>query len=144
MTEDEFKFAIRGYKSSPLLAGFKKQYAEGNVKMTDADLDEARANEAWEQLNRTGWPHEAAVAVVAARLAREGWTPPAPDDPLLPEAREILVKTWANADTKARVVQGDFDNNLTLLCALSGLRRGIELGKEQERNRRVDACDWRT
>ena len=52
--------------------------------MTNEELDNARAEEAWKIFK-----HEN-VAAVAARLAREGWTPPVPVDPDLAEAKKII------------------------------------------------------
>lgn len=50
--------------------------------MTNEELDRARVDEAI----RTGNGIVGTVALIAARLAREGWTPPAPVDPDLAEA----------------------------------------------------------
>lgn len=52
--------------------------------MTNEELDCARVEEAWRQYN-IGNTFDT-VVLIAARLAREGWTPPAPVDPDLAEA----------------------------------------------------------
>jgi hypothetical protein len=54
--------------------------------MTNEELDEARGNEAYElwcrdQPDGTKGYAPVQVAIRAARLAREGWTPPEPVDP---------------------------------------------------------------
>ena len=46
--------------------------------MTNDELDNARADEAWNIIKRT---ENQDVARIAARLAREGWTPPVAVDP---------------------------------------------------------------
>jgi hypothetical protein len=49
--------------------------------MTNEELDEARAKEAWRLWNDEDGVTDEGHAVIAARLAREGWTPPEPVDP---------------------------------------------------------------
>jgi len=51
--------------------------------MTNEELDEVRAEEAWNIIKGSG---DQDVALIAARLAREGWTPPVVVDPDLAEA----------------------------------------------------------
>jgi hypothetical protein len=46
--------------------------------MTNEELDEARVDEAWRVAAREG---HGKISIIAARLAREGWTPPEPVDP---------------------------------------------------------------
>lgn len=60
-------------------------------------------------------------------------------DPLLPIAREIVASTqhdpWPESpwhlEQAAVIRMGHGDRNLTVLAALHGLRRGIEIAKEQ-------------
>ena len=63
--------------------------------MLDADeLDYARVKEAKRRTELPGiWPD---ISLIAARLAREGWTPPEVVDPDLAEA-ETLWSIWLNA-----------------------------------------------
>lgn len=51
--------------------------------MTNEELDKARAEQAWSEHYADGGRD---VSAIAARLAREGWTPPEPVDPDLAEA----------------------------------------------------------
>lgn len=85
-----------------------------------SDLDVARARKATAELDPKMTEMSVAdamdMAVRAARLAREGWTP---EDPLLNEAREIVRSdTWHGL--------GGADE-----LALRALRRGIEIGKRE-------------
>ena len=54
--------------------------------MTNEELDCARVEEAWNIYNRE---HSGDVSAIAARLAREGWTPPEPVDPDIAEAEKV-------------------------------------------------------
>lgn len=91
--------------------------------MTDEELDLARAEEA-----RRLWtaqegiqPHD---TVIAARLAREGWTP---TDPLLIEAREICA-AYARVHGEATAPHyagGHYDNQNDVQCTLTALRRSL-------------------
>jgi len=55
--------------------------------MTNEELDQARAEEAFEQSKAGDLFTD--IAAYAARLAREGWTPPVPVDPDLNMARDF-------------------------------------------------------
>jgi hypothetical protein len=84
--------------------------------MTNEELDNAREIEAiriydLEQDNPKGH----GVARIAARLAREGWTPPVAVDPDLAEA-DKLAYAWHVGEIK------DVPN-----LALAGIKRGREL-----------------
>ncbi len=57
--------------------------------MTNEELDQARAEEARKQQYDIGAKNMLDVLAHAARLAREGWTPPVPVDPDLAEAEEM-------------------------------------------------------
>jgi hypothetical protein len=77
--------------------------------MTNEELDNARAEEAWNIYNRE---RKGDVSAIAARLAREGWTPPVPVDPDLAEA-EKLWELWGHS-------KGNY-------LALKAIKRGREL-----------------
>lgn len=81
--------------------------------MTDEELDEVRAEEAWNIIKRN---EDQDVALIAARLAREGWTPPVAVDPDLAEAREISGSK--------------FYGNLQAV-ALDAIKRGRELERAE-------------
>lgn len=107
--------------------------------MTDDQLDQARADEALricrEDADKRGVPYAAILpayfASTAARLAREGWTPP---DPLLLEARRIMAAYCQDTHgAPYAYMSGSADDGPWVQVALLGVRRGIELGREQER-----------
>ncbi len=99
--------------------------------MTNEELDKARADEAynrWYRLNAVGETgRQVTSALIAARLAREGWTP---EDPLLQEARELCAQWYDKRPgpyTAAGYRKGDNDHRDLMVIALSALRRGMEL-----------------
>lgn len=102
--------------------------------MTDEELDEARAKEALsivagtrEAGDNAGYMRQ--LALTAARLARENWRP---EDPLLKEAREIIVSLDVAGDgSEADIRGGRYDDFPTVRIALAALRRGIELARGQ-------------
>ena len=85
--------------------------------MTDEELDEARAKEAWRLLGgKEGcvpYPEIRRVVTVAARLSREGWMPV---DPLGAEADELI---------------GHGMHMGLRQFVIAALRRGMELAKEK-------------
>ena len=93
--------------------------------MTNEDLDAARGREAeriWGDLPAmTGQT----LATIAARLTREGWTPPEPVDPDLLAARERMKThlTWIDAD---QIDQGAHDSAGSARAYLAGCTRGRE------------------
>ena len=95
--------------------------------MTNEELDRARADEAhrlWQKGGLMGNP-----VIIAARLAREGWTPP---DPLLKEAREVCAQVEegrGSHSTAESFRTGAFDMSGVMEYALAALKRGIEVGK---------------
>ncbi len=93
--------------------------------MTDDELDEERAEEAWRIVAAgTYWPHRPLMPwIVAARLAREGWTPP---DSLLAEARRVIEETapWLGLDRDGPMSVGTLTD-----ITLAALKRGMELAK---------------
>jgi hypothetical protein len=86
--------------------------------MTNEELDEARAKEALRI-----WTAEDGVshAVVAARLAREGWTPPEPVDPDI-----LAFREWCKS-----ALYSAADDSMTAQAYLAGARMARE--REQER-----------
>lgn len=96
--------------------------------MTDEELDRARAAEAT-KMSATG--HWKDIAILAARLAREGWVPIDPD---LIEAREMWAQDLeadgclaaaAEARASAR------DDTLGIQLCLAGIKRGRELARKE-------------
>lgn len=95
--------------------------------MTPEELDEARAREALRQLYgpEANFASHDRVSTLAARLAREGWTPVDPD---LIQAREIAAGThdgsseWADGAKK-----GLRDDSRAVQLVLAGIKRGREL-----------------
>ena len=98
--------------------------------MTNEELDHARAEEAWVLYN-SGEMRD--VSAIAARLAREGWTPPVTVDPDLIEVREIVARlydvSWPERANSIRV--GDQDHNVENVSALAGIKRGRELERAE-------------
>jgi hypothetical protein len=85
--------------------------------MTNEELDRATADEAWRLWQIQGADHPQ-PATIAARLAREGWTPPEPVDPDL-----LALKGWLN---------GPFRVVPTLEAAYLA---GARMAREQEQER---------
>jgi hypothetical protein len=89
--------------------------------MTPEELDKATADEAWRLLEEGE-----DVAVIAARLAREGWKPPEPVDPDLLVVREIAAKQYKGAEAvvSADIRLGKYDGDAVLICALAAYKAG--------------------
>lgn len=101
--------------------------------MTDEELDLARANEALRIWTAAGYV-DPVPAIIAARLAREGWMPV---DPLLVEAREICaadVERLENHWTADIYRKGRYDSGTLVRVTLAALKRGIKIAEEK-------ACD---
>jgi hypothetical protein len=97
--------------------------------MTDEELDKARAEEA----RRRRGPGSPLVedATIAARLAREGWTPP-PVDPDLLAVREIVAEWWDGMGSgySAREVRaGRCDMHDLIKVALAAYKAGKEAAR---------------
>ncbi len=91
--------------------------------MTNEELDKATADEAW-RIMEEGQD----VAVIAARLAREGWTPPEPVDPDV-----LAFREWMDTNPlkpRPATEQNRYDN---LLCEV--FVQGARMAREQERKR---------
>ena len=106
----------------------------------EEQLDEARGEEAvrlWDYVeDGPARPGRGAIATIAARLAREGWTPPEPE-PADPDV--LAFREWGAADSEADGWtggatlhrQGHFDLSETAQAYLAGARMAAE--REQER-----------
>jgi hypothetical protein len=98
--------------------------------MTPEELDEARGIEAqrrWmteEQTRSSSW-------AVAARLARENWTPPEPVDPDVLAYREWEVSQLTDHIDREEVLAGKWDRGVMATAYLAGARIARE--REQER-----------
>jgi hypothetical protein len=90
--------------------------------MTHEELDKATADEAWRLLEEGQ-----DVAVIAARLAREGWTPPPTVDPDVLAFREWGSKV-ENAAYRETVLAGEWDHGF----AAKGFVAGARYAREQE------------
>jgi len=108
--------------------------------MTNEELDEARGNEAYElwcrdQPDGTKGYAPVQVAIRAAPLAREGWTPPEP----VVDPDVLAFREWGAADCEADGWtagatlhrQGHFDISEGAAAFLAGARMARE--QEQER-----------
>jgi hypothetical protein len=91
--------------------------------LDDEALDRAIADEALRR-HINGSRHN--VAAEGAFLARTGWQPPAPVDPLLLEARELVAAHTSNAS--ALILDGKWDDDYSIKLVLAALQRGYELG----------------
>lgn len=93
--------------------------------MTNEELDEARAKEARRIHYAKECPPVGEDAIIAARLAREGWTPPEPVDPDLLAVREIVAKEWESkmfphhADAARK---GRYDAEVSVRAALAAYK----------------------
>ena len=98
--------------------------------MNPEKLDEARAKEARRRWNSND-PTIPDIATGAARLAREGWTPPEPEpvDPDILAFREWATKEWPIASEAAS--GGHMDTTRYAQAYLAGAR----MAREQERER---------
>ena len=94
--------------------------------MKPEELDKATADEAW-RIMEEGQD----VAVIAARLAREGWTPPEPVDPDVLAYREWEVSQLTDHFDREKVLAGKWDRGVTATAYLAGARMARE--QEQER-----------
>jgi hypothetical protein len=101
--------------------------------MTNEELDEARAKEAWRKCDALGFGKDyESPTIIAARLAREGWMPPPPVDPDVLAVREIAaaryermgLDSWAHAARK-----GKFDAGDDLQNTLAAYRAGKEAAR---------------
>ena len=99
--------------------------------MTPEELDEARAKGAWRIWNESEEDDTLTTAIIAARLAREGWTPPEPVDPDLLAFREFASKAARSASLAESYRDGGMDSCTSAHLFLAGAR----MAREQERER---------
>lgn len=100
--------------------------------MSPEELDEARAKEAYREWQEQGCQGDDTidVASIAARLAREGWTPPEPVvDPDILAFREWAAQGPGNP--RWAIEAGQWDNGLAAHTFLAGAR----MARERERER---------
>lgn len=99
--------------------------------MTPEELDEARAKEAYRQADGADrYLTHFEAATIAARLARENWTPPEPVDPDLLAFREWLVEQWP--DLQEEATSGETDSIIPARAYLAGARMARERAKVLE------------
>lgn len=98
--------------------------------MTDEELDQARADEARRLWCESDIRYD--VALIAACLAREGWTPPSPSvDPDVLMVREVLAGYWVNNLSESGCCRnGDRDDGDAFQAALAAFR--AEKKRQQE------------
>jgi hypothetical protein len=93
--------------------------------MTNEELDRARGAEAyrlWESAeSRVG---EENRAMIAARLAREGWTPPPPVDPDVLAVRVVLADQATNRIARQAYLNGAHDAQTHFQSALAAYKAG--------------------
>lgn len=68
-----------------------------------------------------------------ARYIAEHEEPPV--DPMLVEARKVAARAYQNCrdhDMAKLALNGDLDGKYEVVCALEGLRRGIELARKED------------
>ena len=101
--------------------------------MTNEELDHERAHEA-QRLFWSGNGGGKGEAVIAARLAREGWTPPPPADPDLLAVREIVAREWDSRlcrEDGRKTRSGANDLDLAVRAALAAYKAGREAEVER-------------
>ena len=95
--------------------------------MSPEELDRATADEAWRLWQIQGADHPQ-PAVIAARLAREGYKPPPPVDPDV-----LAFREWMDTNPlkpRPATEQNRYDN---LLCEV--FVQGARMAREQEQER---------
>ena len=95
--------------------------------MRPEELDKATADEAWRLLEEGE-----DVAVIAARLAREGWTPPPVYSDVL-AFREWMAGSLIDRTNREKVLAGEWDRGGGAKAFVAGARMARE--REQERAR---------
>jgi hypothetical protein len=104
--------------------------------MTNEELDAAVAREAERRWREAGGAvglvrSLSEVATIAARLRREGWTPPEPVDPAVEAYREWELSKIVNVACREAVLAGRWDRSVTAIGFISGFR----MARERERER---------
>jgi hypothetical protein len=78
------------------------------------------------------------LAQTAARLAREGWTPPEPVDPDLLAYRKWEASRLVNYACREEVLAGKWDGGASANAYLAGAR----MAREQERERAKELLEY--
>ena len=91
--------------------------------MKPEELDKATADEAW-RIMEEGQD----VAVIAARLAREGYMPPKPVDPDILAWRKWMASSLANPASEEKCLAGEWDNFGSAKSFVAGARFAREQG----------------
>ena len=99
--------------------------------MTPEELDKARTDEAFRIWGGPQTHTAEIVGQIAARLAREGYTPPEPVDPDVLAYREWEVGKHGTRDFREEVLAGKWDRSLSAIGFLAGAR----IAREQEQER---------
>lgn len=105
--------------------------------MSPEELDEARAKEAKRLWGSKNWsPGDvSAVTKIAARLARENWTPPEPEPEVDPDL--LAFRKWYAAGTsrehREHILAGVWDQAEAAVGFLAGARMATE--RERERSK---------
>ena len=98
----------------------------------EEQLDEARAKEALREADEANrYFTFLEVATLAARRAREGWTPPPAVDPDILAFREWMIATSGTPEYREEVLAGKWDRSVSAHAYLAGAR----IAREQERER---------
>jgi len=108
--------------------------------MTPEELDKARAKEARRIWDSSNGLCPISPAQIAARLAREGWTPPPPVDPDVLVVREIVAVEWEKWCAEHQVTKhygakftrsGRCDHDHSFRAALAAYKAGREAEAER-------------
>jgi hypothetical protein len=91
---------------------------EPKPAMTDEELDRARASQAISDARE--YENIPEMCARAARLAREGWLPPAPIDPAVLACRELLSEMFVTD----QYVNGEADTSSHMKAALAAYNAG--------------------
>lgn len=94
--------------------------------MKPEELDKATADEAWRLLEEGQ-----DVAIIAARLAREGWTPTEPVDSDVLAYRGWMAGLLIDRTNREKVLAGEWDRKGGAKAFVAGAR----MAREQERER---------
>ncbi len=101
--------------------------------MTNEELDEARAKEAWRKCDALGFGKDyESPTVIAARLAREGWTPPEPVDPDVLAYREWEAGLAKDPIYRDKALSGEWDRYPSGRAFVAGARMAREQMKGQQ------------
>jgi hypothetical protein len=93
--------------------------------MTNEELDEARAKEAWRKCDALGFGKDyESPTIIAARLAREGWMPPPPVDPDVLAVRRVLASLSNLKKDHDWYRDGTFDGQRSFQMALAAYKAG--------------------